>query len=147
MPGNLAAAVVSPQSTVLPKSLCTQFVEVYSYPMLFQQYHDGTLERSLITDTLNAPRDMHIWHLARRLTPANVAILSTFFQTTVQGGLKPLYFYDPFSPAIGQQIGSNWDSTGVSTQGRYTVFFRGKWSLSLGIGRSDVPGLTLVEVA
>src|ERR1035438_3488175 len=30
MPGNLSAAVVSPQSTVLPKSLCTQFVEVYS---------------------------------------------------------------------------------------------------------------------
>jgi len=50
-------------------------------------------------------------------------------------------------PIPGHQIGSNYDATGISTQGRYTVFFRGSWSQSLTLGRTNVPGLTLVEVA
>ena len=92
-------------------------------------------------------QDLRIWRLAKRLTVSQLSILSTFFKTTVQGGYKPFYYYDPNMPIPGHQIGSNYDATGISTQGRYTVFFRGSWSQSLTLGRTNVPGLTLVEVA
>jgi hypothetical protein len=32
--------------------------------------------------------------------------------------MTPFAFYDPFDVASGQQIGSNYDSTGNNTQGR-----------------------------
>ena len=147
MPGNVQASVVSPQSTVLPKSLCTSFVEVHAYAALYQSYHDGTLERSLITDGINPPQDLRMWKLSQRLSPSQLSTLSTFWQTTVQGGLHAFYYYDPYSPLTNHPIGSNYDATGVSTQGRYTCFFRGRWKISLGIGRSDIPELLLVQVA
>jgi hypothetical protein len=105
------------------------------------------LERSLITDGINPPQDLRMWKLSQRLSPSQLSTLSTFWQTTVQGGLHAFYYYDPYSPLTNHPIGSNYDATGVSTQGRYTCFFRGRWKISLGIGRSDIPELLLVQVA
>lgn len=145
MPGNLASATVSPATTVIPRALYLSFVRTESYPLISTQYHDGTLERSLITDTVNAPRSCRTWKLSQRISTAALATLRTFWETTVQGGAKPAYYYDPFD-AIGA-IGSNFDATGVSTDGRVTVFFRGNWAEQTDMGRSVVPELFLVEVA
>ena len=40
-----------------------------------------------------------------------------------------------------------YDSSGNSTQGRYTVVFRGNCSQSTGILQTEVPQLELIEVA
>ena len=45
------------------------------------------------------------------------------FWISQNGGLTPFAFYNPFDVASGQQIGSNYDPTGNSTQGRVTVSF------------------------
>jgi hypothetical protein len=65
--------------------------------------------------------------------------------TTV--GLTPFAFYNPFDVASGQQIGSNYDSTGNNTQGRVTVVFRGNWAQATDIARTNLQGLGLIEVA
>jgi hypothetical protein len=46
----------------------------------------------------------------------------------------------------GQAVGSNFDATGVSTQGRYIVRFNGDWNESIFIPRADCT-LDLIEVA
>ena len=51
------------------------------------------------------------------------------------------------SAPAGQQIGSNYDPTGNSTQGRVTVVFRGPWAQATDLARSNVQWLELVEVA
>lgn len=146
MPGVLNTATVSPTATVLPRMLFTSFVESNVYPIIQGQYHDGTQERSLITDGVNAPRSCRVWKLATRLTASKLATLFTFWDVAVQGGHKPFFFYDPYDTA-GTPVGSNFDATGVSTQGRVTVVFRGNWSQSTDAGRSNVPSLELVETA
>ena len=71
------------------------------------------------------------------------------FWVAQNGGLTPFAFYNPFEPAAGQPVGSNYDATGSSIQGRYTVVFRGStWTSGYGrvpelsagvaIGRSRV---------
>ena len=40
-----------------------------------------------------------------------------------------------------------YDSTGNSTQGRYTVVFRNNWIEITGLARTDVQQLQLIEVA
>jgi hypothetical protein len=51
---------------------------------------------------------------------------------------------------LGQQHGSNWDSSGGNTQGRAIVFFRGDWGAKTELGRQNgaqlIPNLTLIEV-
>jgi hypothetical protein len=42
--------------------------------------------------------------------------------------------------ASGQQVGSNFDSTGNNTQGRVTVVFRGNWAQSTDIARNERAG-------
>lgn len=145
MPGNLAIASVSPASTVFPLSLSASYTEVQHFPVLVVQYHDGTIEDSLIEDGVNSPRPERSWRLSKRLTPADHATLLAFWENTVFGGLKPFYFYDPFDPAPGQPIGSNYDPNGISTQGRVTVRFVGNWSQSAGLTLVDIPDLMLVE--
>ena len=146
MPGSLSVATVSPPSTVLPYNLSLSFTRSGVYPMLTQEYHDGTIQSSLITDTVNTPRPVRMWKLTWRLTTAQLATLLTFYETTVQGGLTPFYFYDPFDVS-GTPIGGNYDPTGVNTQGRVVVFFRGGWKQTTEIGLSAVPDIMLVEVA
>lgn len=145
--GNLATAVVSPQSTVLPKNLCTSFMETNLYPLLQNDYNDGTRQMSLIQDGINSPQSCRTWKLARRLKASDLTTLRTFFETTVQGAWRPFWYYDPNSPASGQPIGSNWDGTGVSTQGRVCVRFQGNWRDVIDLGRANVPDLMLIQQA
>jgi hypothetical protein len=158
MPYNLQAASVA-SGTVLPKSLSTSFVETRAYPLLTMMYNDGTFERSLIQDGVNPPRALRIWVLAKRLTTAQLSTLQDFWANHAVGGLHPFYFYDPFDVLPGHHMGSNFDPSGDSQQGRATCFFRGDWSQQtpvggIGInndparsGRHVVGNLTLVEVA
>jgi hypothetical protein len=146
MPLNIANASVA-AGAVLPQSLSTSFVETYAYPMLTMFYNDGTFERSLITDGVNPIVALRTWLLAKRLTTAQLNSLLNFWEVTVQGGLQPFYFYDPFDVPPGARIGSNYDSTGVNAQGRVTVFFRGDWGHRTELGRHVVPSLTMIEVA
>lgn len=69
------------------------------------------------------------------------------FREAQKGGLTPFLFYNPFDVTSGQAIGSNWDPAGYNTVGRVTVVFRGNWSQTMGLCRTDVPQIELVEVA
>ena len=64
--------------------------------------------------------------------------LKTFWDGQ-QGGVVPFLFYNLAEGA--------YDATGNSTQGRYTVVFRGSWSQTTGLLRTDVPQIEFVEVA
>ena len=77
-------------------------------------------------------------YLAKRLTATLAIALKTFWDGQ-QGGLVPFFFYNT--------IEGPFDATGNATLGRYTVVFRGAWSQTTGILRTDVPQLELVEVA
>lgn len=145
MPANLAAASVAP-GAVLPQSLSTSYVEMWSYPILGVNYNDGTNERSLIQDGVNPPLPLRTWTLARRLTTAQLNTLLNFWRNTTKGGLNPFYYYDPFDVLPGHQHGSNYDPAGNNSQGRVICFFRGDWGHHTELGRHVVPNLLLVEV-
>lgn len=167
MPGALAVAA---PSGVLPQNLCLAFSENRLYPMLAVTYHDGTTERALISDaeveqvqvgwdnTTNPPTrifqavpsgdpptSVRTWKLSRRLNAAGLATLKAFFEQQ-QGGLIPFYFYNPFEPNPGMPAGSNYDPTGTGIQGRHTCVFRGAWTETVGLGRSDTQ-LEIAEIA
>ena len=146
MPYNLAPVAVAP-GIVLPQSLNLSFVHTEIYPLLSITYNDGTFERSLIQDFVNAPRSLRTWALSKRLTTAQLTTLLNFWETQTHGGLYPFYFYDPFDILPGAKIGSNYDAAGNNTQGRVVCFFRGDWGQRTELGRHVVPGLTLVEIA
>jgi hypothetical protein len=130
MPENIQEAM---PSGVMPYALCTAFAETREFAELQAQYHDGTTERSQLAQT---PR--RTFKLAQRLTAARVIALKTFWDGQ-QGGVIPFLFYNLAEGA--------YDATGNSTQGRYTVVFRGNWSQTTGLLRTDVPQIELVEVA
>ena len=138
MPGNLQPAA---PDGVMPASLSTAFTEVREYAQLQNQYHDGTIHRSQLAQT-----SRRTFRQNKRLSASAVAALYNFLASH-NGGLTPFAFYNPFDVAAGQQIGSNYDPTGSSTQGRVTVVFRGDWAQSTDLCRSNVQGLELVEVA
>lgn len=146
MPYNLKQAVVVP-GTVFPQSLSTSFVQTLVYPLLAVNYNDGSFERSLVRDGQNAPRALRTWSMSKRLSSAQLTALYNFWTNNVLGGLYPFYFYDPFGVLPGQHIGSNYDASGNSTQGRVVVFLRGDWGQRTEMGRHTVPNVTLVEVA
>lgn len=130
MPGSLQTA--SP-SSVMPYSLCSSFSESRECTQLQAQYHDGTTERSQLAQT-----SRKAFKLAQRLTAARAVALKVFWDGQ-QGGVVPFLFYNLAEGA--------YDATGNSTQGRYTVVFRGSWSQTTGLLRTDVPQIELVEVA
>jgi len=130
MPGSIQNAV---PSGVMPYALCTAFSESREYVQLQAQYHDGTTERSQLTQT-----SRKAFRLAQRLTASRAAALKTFWDAQ-QGGVVPFLFYNLAEGA--------YDPTGNSTQGRYTVVFRGNWSQSSGLLRTDVPQIELTEAA
>src|ERR1019366_2235525 len=138
MPGNLTP--VEPNG-VMPASLCTAFTESREYAQLQNQYHDGTIQRSQLAQT-----SRRTFRLSKRLSASVLSVLYSFW-VSQKGGLTPFAFYNPFEVAACQQIGSNYDPTGNSTQGRVTVVFRGPWEQATELARSNVQGLELVEVA
>jgi len=130
MPGNLASAA---PSGVMPYALCVSFTEAREYAQLQSQYHDGTTERSQLAQT-----SRKTFQLAQRLTAARAITLKAFWDGQ-QGGVVPFLFYNLAEGA--------YDATGNSTQGRYTVVFRGNWAQTTGALRTDVPQLEMAEVA
>jgi|AmaraimetP72IA01_FD_contig_31_1271485_length_736_multi_11_in_0_out_0_2 hypothetical protein len=145
MPGALQPAA---PTHVLPQGLATSFQMTRVFPILTLAYHDGTVEGSLITDTVNPPRPARVWRTARRMPVAKLIELRNFWETVVFGGAYPFWFYDPYDIVPPNCPGSNYDATGASTQGRVSVFFRGNWKETIsGPTLSDVADLVLVEVA
>ncbi|HTS30632.1 MAG TPA: hypothetical protein VMH81_32390 [Bryobacteraceae bacterium] len=116
----------------MPYSLCTAFSESREFVQLQAQYHDGTTQRSQLAQTSRKS-----FRLAQRLTAAHAATLKAFWDGQ-QGGVVPFLFYNLAE--------GHYDPTGNSTQGRYTVVFRGNWSQTTGMLRTDVPQIELVEV-
>jgi hypothetical protein len=137
MPGNLQQAA---PNGVMPASLCLSFVELREFLQLQNQYHDGTIQRSQLART-----SRRTFRLSKRLSASVLSALYTFWVSQT-AGLTPFAFYDPFDVASGQQIGSNYDSTGNNTQGRVTVVFHGNWAQATDVARTNVQGLELVEV-
>ncbi len=117
----------------MPYSLCMAFSESREYAQIQSHYHDGTTERSQI-----AQSSRRTFRMAKRLTAALAIVLKTFWDGQ-QGGLSPFFFYNV--------VEGDYDATGNSTRGRYTVVFRGGWSQTTAMLRTDVPQLELIEVA
>ncbi len=138
MPGNVAAA--SP-SGILPQTLCLSFMEERSFAELQSMMHDGTILRGqLVADSRRT------FKLSKKLAPAALATLKTLWDSN--GNTIPISFYNPFEPISGQPIGSNYDASGASTQGRYTVVFgMASWSQVTGLARTEIPDISLREVA
>ena len=138
MPGNL---IGSTPNGVMPASLCTAFTELREYVQLQNQYHDGTVQRSQLAQT-----SLRTFRVNKRLSVSTLTALYDFW-VSQNRGLTPFAFYNPFDVGAGQQIGSNYDSTGNNTQGRVTVVFRGNWVQATELARTNLQGLELVEVA
>ena len=130
MPGNIQNAT---PSGLMPYALCAAFSELREYVQLQAQYHDGTTDRSQLAQT-----SRRTFKLAQRLTAARAIALKAFWDGQ-QGGVVPFLFYNLAEGA--------YDATGNSTLGRYTVVFRGNWSQTTGLLRTDVPQIELAEVA
>jgi hypothetical protein len=133
MPGSVFNAA---PATVLPNSLSRAFVHAREYPVLDNEYRNGGSQRS--TQAANSRKR---WRLAKRLTPAQLAVLREFYDAR-QGPTEPFYFYDPYetNPKFSH------DPTGQAVAGRYTVRFNGEWNQSVSLGRSDV-NIELIELA
>lgn len=134
MPGSILA----PQPTlVMPQSLCLQFSESREYVQLRNQYHDGTPQASQL-----AQASRRTFKFSRRLTSSVLGQLWTFYQN-VGGQLQPFIFYNPYE---GSPVGSNYDSTGVNTTGRYVCAFRNNWQQSTGMLRTDASNFELIQL-
>ena len=123
---------------VLPQSLCAAFSEKREWASRVNEYHDGARQSSGMVST-----SRRSWSLRKRLKPTVLQALWNFWTGNQH---TAFYFYNPKEPASGQPVGSNYDATGVSTQGRYTVRFDGDWNQSTYIPRADCT-LELIEVA
>jgi len=130
MPGNIRNAV---PSGVMPFALCTTLSESRECVQLQEQYRDGTTDRSQLART-----SRRSFKTAQRLTAARAIALKAFWDGQQGGGVLFL-FYNLAEGAC--------DPLGNSTPGRYTVVFRGNWSQTTGMLRTDVPQIDLVEVA
>jgi hypothetical protein len=117
----------------MPYALCVAFFESREFAQLQAQYHDGTTERSQLAQT-----SRKTFKLTQRLTATRAVALKTFWDGQ-QGGVVPFLFYNLAEGA--------YDASGNSPQGRYTVVFRGNWSQTTGLLRTDVPQIELIEVA
>lgn len=133
MPGSIANAA---PTAVLPLSLSRAFSHSREYPLIENEYKDGTSQRSLQASTSRKR-----WKLTKRLTPSQLSALRTFYFAR-NGPLDEFYFYDPFetSPKF------SYDGTGVATTGRYTVRFEGPWQQLITFSRADAD-LALAQVA
>lgn len=136
MPGSVANAVAT---EVLPQVLCRAFTSSRDWICDENTYRNGESQRNARVSTSRKS-----WQIAPALTAAQWATMIAFIEA--RRHVEAFFFYDPFEPAGGQPVGSNFDATGVSTQGRYTVVARGAVEAELNIPRG-VMGLTLVEVA
>jgi phage-related protein len=119
MPGTLLYAA---PATVLPQSLWAAFVLTDTWPTVCDPYPDGNFQ--VRCDGVN-PR--LAWKLTRKLTYAKWTALKAFWEAQ-RGGYAPFYFYPMFA---------NYDATGVSATGRYTVRFDGQFPSTFGLARGS----------
>lgn len=133
MPGSIQNAA---PTAVMPLSLSRSFAPSREYPLIENEYKDGTSQRSL-----QATTSRKRWKLTKRLTPTQLSALRTFYFAR-NGPLGEFYFYDPFetSPKF------SYDPTGVATTGRYTVHFDGSWQRLITFSRADAD-LALAQIA
>ena len=135
MPGNVSLANAT---QVLPQALCKEFSAAWDYPVLINDYPDGSSQREIL-----ATNSRKSWKARQRLPADVMTALRTFYEEV---GPDPFFFYDPMVPAEGQPIGSHWDVAGESIAGRFTVRFQGPFAQDMGLGLGEV-GLELVELA
>jgi hypothetical protein len=133
MPGSVQNAA---PLTVLPASLSRAFVHEREYPALDNEYRNGESQRSV-----QATNSRKRWRLAKRLTPAQLVALRSFYDAR-KGPTEPFYFYDPYetSPKFSD------DPTGQAVAGRYIVRFSGPWEQITSLARADLT-LELIELA
>jgi hypothetical protein len=128
MPGTLAYAA---PATVLPQSLWTAFELTKAWPTILNAYPDGSYQPRVDGDY---PR--HAWKLARRPTYAQWLDLKAFWLAR-RGGFESFWFYPDFE---------DWDETGASEYGRFTVRFDGPFPTTISLCRWS-PQLALIELA
>lgn len=136
MPGNVANSV---SSTVLPEGLCRAFAASLERLTDFNDYKNGESHRRKKVET-----SRRSWIMIRAVDAAQWDELVAFAEA--RKGVQAFFFYDPFEHATGQPVGSNYDPTGVSTQGRYKVRFDGVFSCSWNSPRGSVD-VRLLELA
>ena len=125
----------------MPFGLCLAFTEVRTLETLQSIFHDGTVQRGALTAT-----SRKTFQLSQRLSAAALATLYSFWQAHAGG--VPFAYYNPFEPLSGHDPGSNYDSTGASTQGRYIVrFANSTWTQATDLCRTNVSGVQLTEVS
>lgn len=141
MPGNVPP--VSGTLPVMPASLFRSFTQSREFAVMASEYPDGSSQRRVQIsnggDRENILPRMR-WKLSKRLTPAKMADLRTFFDAV--GNAEPFYFYDPYG---GTSIGYH-DPSGANEDGRFIGVFVGGWKQNQGVGRGDVD-LEIVELA
>lgn len=146
MPGNLASAA---PSGVFPKATYISCREQRQTPMLQNYFKDGYNIRALIADIdgdVVSPVSVRSWELGIRLLAATTASMRTFFEQHVGmqslsgvSGVIPFYWYDPYDVVPGHAVGSNYDASGLSTQGRHIcVFTDNEWKETTHLGRSTM---------
>jgi phage-related protein len=133
MPGSVQNCA---PAAVLPQSLSRAFVHTREYPAIENDYRNGESQRSVEASTSRKR-----WRLAKRLTPAQLQALRSFYEAR-NGPAEPFYFYDPYetTPKF------SYDPAGQASQGRYAVRFNCEWSQSVSPGRAEVE-IELLEVA
>ncbi len=133
MPGSVQNCA---PAAVLPQSLYRAFVHTREYPVIENEYRSGESQGSVETSTSRKR-----WRLAKRLTPAQLQALRSFYEAR-NGPAEPFYYYDPYetNPKF------SYDPAGQAVQGRYTVPFNCEWSQSASASRAEVE-IELVEVA
>lgn len=121
---------------MLPTSLSRACVREQAVPVLVNEYPDGNSNRKAL-----AASSRKRWRLSKRLTPAQLSTLRTFYKAR-KGGLEAFYFYDPYesNPKFSS------DPTGQALAGRHVVRFDGGFSQAVSMGRADVE-IVLVEIA
>lgn len=121
---------------VMPFALCRMFRQTRTYPTLVNEFANGESIREI-----QATNSRRSWDLAQRLPPSLMTV-GRDFHDSVRGGLDPFYFYDPFESTPN----FNYDATGASLNGRFTVVFTTAWAQSMGLGRGDV-SFSLIEMS
>ena len=87
MPGSVANAA---PTTVLPNSLSRAFTHTREYPVIDNEYRNGESQRSA-----QAATSRKKWNLTKRLTPAQLVTLRTFYDAR-NGTHEPFCSYDPY---------------------------------------------------
>lgn len=135
MPGAVAAAA---PSTVLPLILCQSFQQSRMVNTDQNQYPDASQQSNVFAVTSRKR-----WALTARLTGTALVALRTFYLAR-NGPQQEFWMYDLFE-AVPMADVANYDATGASINGRYTVRFEGKWTQALDLGRNQGQ-LGLIEV-